>query len=465
MLLAATVALGACASEDSERAAEAVAASTTEAVLSSTAPAVTTSAPPPTSAATDAASTSSTIPVAVEFPPPALPLLPESQLSIGEPDLLNMVEGGEWLFAMRPPSVLLRIDVSSGEVVPLDLGLGESPEGSARSAYVDGSVWVIGGPFRDTLVEVDPVEMIEVRRIHLDDDHAIRQQEPADRLWLTTFRAVRPVDVVTGEVDGSVPLEVDPASIAFADDVVWVTLPLAAQVARIDHDGRIDLIDTDPGPGAVVIRDGVAWVAHSPTASISRIDVATGEVLGLTDVDIGGDAAAVTNIPGLDATDDSVWVFVTFGGTANDSAMVRLDADTGEIRSARSIQVVGWTWEATDDEIWMHREADGSIVAVDVEQFDAGPETALEALATPSTAPSIAPSTIEAPPARTVAEEDVADAFGQFVDVEVPRASSISGRSRRCARSCSRCWPRNPAARPVWSRWRSTATPARPAST
>jgi hypothetical protein len=162
---------------------------------------------PGTSAVAEVPSTLSTESVAsdapadgsgVEFPPPGLPLRTDDEIVVGSSGLVRLIEGGSWLFAVEPPSVIVRIDPNSGEVARLDLALGESREGAVRHAFAGGSLWVIGGPFRDTLVEVDPVTLSEIRRVQLDDDHAISHGGPVDTLWLSTLRGVRPVDLVTG---------------------------------------------------------------------------------------------------------------------------------------------------------------------------------------------------------------------------------------------------------------------------
>lgn len=362
----------------------------------------------------------------VEFPPPGLPLRTGDEIVVGSPGLIRLIEGGHWLFAVEPPSTIVRIDPKSGDVARLDLELGESREGAVRHAFAGGNLWVIGGPFRDTLVEVDPVTLTETRRIQLDDDHAIRHGGPADTLWLSTLRGIRPVDLVTGEVGDVVPVEVDPLGIAVADDAVWVALPAAAQVARLDTtDGDITLFDTEPGPTGIAVADGIVWVTHPPTASISRIDARSGATLGVIDLDIGGDAGAVTDVPGLDIASGSVWVVVRLAGSAYEPIMIRLDPDTGQIRSARTIQIDGNTWAAANGQIWFHRADSGSIIPIDTDDFDDAPATATSDLPPASTAraTSAPPSTTTPIPASD--EQAVRDAFEQFIDPTLPSADLV----------------------------------------
>jgi hypothetical protein len=242
------------------------------------------------------------------------------------------------------------------------------------------------------------------------------------------MRGVRPVDVDAGRVGDVVPLEVEPRDLAAGSGAVWATLPAAAQVARIDtSDGRIELIDTEPGPTGIVVHDGVVWVAHPPTASVSRIDADSGEVLGVTDVDIGRETASVTDIPGLAVTEHGVLVVARLAGSPFAPIMIRIDPDTGRVRSARTIQVQGNTWEATAERIWFHRSDNGSIIAVDLDDFDHGDATPLTALApTTTTAPTNIPSSsATSPPSPD--EVAVADAFERFTDATIPSADLALG--------------------------------------
>jgi outer membrane protein assembly factor BamB len=424
-LIAVAVVAG-CSSDDADRTASGPSVASTAPIVASI---------PAASAEVGAGDTStssvdtppvSTTAVDIVFPPPDLPVLPDSEVLVGEPDLVGLISGGDWLFATSPPSELVRIDPDGGAVERLDLGFGESSEGPARPAFVGGSVWMIGGPFRDTLVEIDPETMTEVRRIQLADDHGLRHHGPSDTLWLSTLNGVRPVDMVSGELGEPVLLEVDPAGIAVSDGDVWVAQPAAAQVARIDAaDGSVELIETEPGPSAIAVLDGVVWVVHSPTASVSRIDATTGEVMGVTDLDIGGAAASVTDIPGLDVTDRAVWAFLRLGGSSFKPVIVRIDPETGQVESARTIQVDGNTWEATPDRLWFHRSDTGSLIAVDVEDFETGDPTPLSGLSVPSTTttpPPTAGAATTVLATLTPVQQEVASAFGELIDPAVPSA-------------------------------------------
>jgi hypothetical protein len=219
-------------------------------------------------------------------------------------------------------------------------------------------------------------------------------------------------------------MEVDPLGIAVGDDAVWVTLPAAAQVARIGTtDGDVMLFDTEPGPSGIAVDDGIVWVSHPPIASISRIDASSGATLGVTDLDIDADTASVTDVPGFDVADGSVWVLVQLAGSAYKPIMIRIDPDNGQIRSARTIQIDGNTWEATDGRIWFHRADSGSIIPIDIADFDNARATAISDLTPASTAaPTSAPPATPAPDERAVR-----DTFEQFIDPTFPSGELVPG--------------------------------------
>lgn len=348
----------------------------------------------------------------VDFPPAGLPLLERSTLESGS-DLLALRQVGPWLVAVEPPSNLVRIDPRDGTRRELELDVGESRFGPPELASAAGSFWAVGGPFRDQLIEIDLDEMRVLDRIALDDDHGLVGGEKA--LWLTTRRGVRPFDSVGRQVGDLIELPVDPAGGAVDDDGgVWIALPTAARVAHVTADGRVSLVDTEPGPQLVAASDGVVWLTHPPTIEISRIDAATETILSITDVDIAGNAATASTIRGFRLGHDDAWAFVRYDGSPYHPVLVRLDIGSGEISGARSVEFEGNTWTRSDDALWMHEGSTGALRRVDVEGFTNAPASELA---------------VDDPPPTTVTEEtDLPDrelhaTFEQFLDPEVDATS------------------------------------------
>jgi len=361
-----------------------------------------------TSASTVAAGVES-----IAFPPPGVPLDVDSELFVG--DVTRLRDGGRWMFGMRVPSTLVRIDPVAGEVVELDLGLGESRAGSAQHVLVDELVWALGGPLRDTLVAVDPGSMTEVRRIQLDDDHSLPTNTPTDALWLASLRSVRQVDPPNGSVGDPIALETDVSTIAADDAAAWASLPAAAQVARIEAaTGEATPIDTEPGPDQLVLHGTTLWVGHPPTGSISRIDTTNGRVVGVTDLDVSGGEAAVTLVTGLRPAPEGLWALVRFDGSPYPPVLVLLDGATGDILGARTIDLDNDTGTNHAGEFWLHRADSGTLVRVDAEAFLDGPPTSVEELAAPTTVDPVA-STI-APTDSSPETDEVAATFAAFID-------------------------------------------------
>jgi len=361
---------------------------------------------------------------AVEFPPPGVPLIASSEFAVG--DLAQLRDGGRWMYGVRHPSTLVRVDPDDGSTVELDIGLGESPTGSAEHVVSGGSIWVLGGPFRDTLVRIDPETMREIDRVLLEDDHSVGASTPLDALWILSLRLARPVDPVTKMPGDAVDLPVDPVALAAGQGAAWVSLPAAAQVARIDAETHeVTLIDTEPGPSQLVLDQGVLWVAHSPTATISRIDPATGEVLGVTDVDVSDDDTVASVVTGLRPAPAGLWATVRFDGSPHHPVLVHLDGETGAVTGARSLGLTVSSSTSHRGELWLHRPDSGTLVQVDVDAFADGDPTAVGDLAAPTTAVDPIDAGSDDDPGG--ARREVRAAFDDFVNPAVEVADLAVG--------------------------------------
>jgi hypothetical protein len=358
------------------------------------------------------------------FPPAGLPLIDGSRLEVGA-DLLALRQVGPWLVAVAPPSRVVRIDPAGGARAELELEIGESRSGPPQLATGAGSVWALGGPFRDQLVEIDLDAMDVLDRITLDDDHSLVGGDT--ELWLTTRRGVRTFDPVERTLGEVIDLPVDPAGAAVDDDgALWIALPTAAQVAQVTTDGRLRLVDTQAGPQLVAVSEGVAWLTHPPTIEISRIDVTSGAVLSVTDVDVATDATIASTIRGFRLGPDDAWAFVRYDGSPHPPVLVRLDGDSGSVSGARSVTLEGNTWTRTDDALWMHDAGSGALWQVDVSGFADAPATDLgrdSAASNTTTTIATALTTDTATTTTTsVTEREVAAAFDRFLDADVDAA-------------------------------------------
>jgi hypothetical protein len=379
---------------------------------------------PPTSVPTsapDSESTSTTDEAAQELsslPLPGFEFDVDSEVDVAQ-DLRGLTRAGDLLFAFTPPHSMLRIDPVKQQVDSLVLGIGPSV-GGAPSWVVDGDrMWVIGGAFRDELIEIDTSSMTEIRRIKLDDDHSVAAASTTE-VWLMTAHAVQRLDAASGTLDPPITLEVDPGDVAVAPDgTVWVTLPLASQVARIDpRSGEVDTFDVAPGPSWLVVDTQSVWVSHPPVASISRLDQVTGETIALIDLDLSGGTVASVQTGALQTTEDGVWATISFPGSRFRNGHVLLDS-TNAVVAARSAQFDSNTWEAVDGGIWIHRLPRGSILRASIEGLNNAPPTDEgELLPTDST---VAPPTTEPPPLSSD-ELALEAALNQILDASVQAA-------------------------------------------
>ena len=176
------------------------------------------------------------------------------------------------------------------------------------------------------------------------------------------------VDTATDAVVATVPLDAQPQAIAASDDAVWVTTLGAPNLLRIDPEtnriaGGLTIPATLVG---VAADDEAVWVTDEADAGrVIRVDPATEQVVeevavgpdpsgvalaedgGVWIVDRGGDT--VTTLEGDQVVDDYALeaggfptgtrsVITTSPGRAwatHSGALVRIDAETGEVSSAQ----------------------------------------------------------------------------------------------------------------------------------
>lgn len=320
---------------------------------------------PPVTVATDTSTPRET----ERWPLLEMPFVVDSEIDVVR-DLRGLTIAEGTLFAVTPPDVALRIDPSTGEVTRLDLRLGPAPDGAPSFAVGGDRVWVVGGPYRDELLEIDPSTMTEVRRTRLDNDHAVRAAS-AEAVWLTTLRGARRIDAATGEPGPLINLPADPGWLTLGPDGdVWVSLPLAAQLAHIDGATlEVTTYGVAPGPLLVAADGDTVWVTHPPLASVSRFDIASGETTDVIPLDFSdGDVVSAT-LGGMKLSDDRVWVVVSYPGSAHRSGLALIDRSTGAVLGARTIPFDSHTWQPTAEGVWVHHAGRSSILWSDLDAF------------------------------------------------------------------------------------------------
>jgi hypothetical protein len=279
-------------------------------------------------------------------------------------------------------------------------------------------MWVIGGPYRDELVEIDVDNWEVVRKFRLDNDHTVVRATP-DSVWLESLNWIRRVDTRTGEIGAPIEMQAGPGDVAVTDSGdVWVSLPRAAQLARVHSDGTVTHVDVGAGPEQIAADGDTLWVSHPPLASVSRIDSHTGEVLDVIDLDLSAGEVVSATTGALQATADGLWVLVDFPGSKYHIAYVLLDHDTGDVIAARSVPFLTQAWEAVDGAIWVHRLERGSVVRADVEDLGGAPTDPSELL--PPAPPTAPPATMTTATPTTDDERDVIAALELLSDLDRP---------------------------------------------
>ena len=229
-----------------------------------------------------------------------------------------------------------------------------------------------------------------------------------DDLWIAATRgqAVDRLDLATGNLEETFPLDGEPLAVAVAEGSVWVTQRAADTVARLDPatgvvtativvpdqpavlsfgagslwvgGGGGTLTRIDPTDNsATVVREGLGNVAGvAATGGVIWITVHAGNVLLAIDPTSGSDIASVPVGDRPDAVvvaDSGVWVANRGDGTVSKIDPVTRDPVATVAVGAELTGIV-----ADGDRIWVISNTDGTLVLVDgpsaeiVTQIDVG---------------------------------------------------------------------------------------------
>jgi len=192
---------------------------------------------------------------------------------------------------------------------------------------------------------------------------ALRGGGPGERI---AGDAVGIVDLESGELEGSVPLEYRPGAVAIDEGSVWVTLPDRGAVVEIDAETMsiVDTVSVGSNPVGIVVGADSVWVANGGSSTVSRISPdRNNEVVDTIPVP-GAPAAIAVN-------DQVVWVADSFG-----DAITPIDPETDDVLD--SVPVGDQPVDLADDgeELWVANAASGSVSRVvggdEVQPVDVG---------------------------------------------------------------------------------------------
>jgi YVTN family beta-propeller protein len=163
--------------------------------------------------------------------------------------------------------------------------------------------------------------------------------------------AVAMIDLQSGELIGSVPLESRPGAVAAGEGSVWVTLPDRGAVQEIDLETRsiVDTVPVGANPVGIAVGANSVWVANGGSSTVSRISPArNNEVVHTIEVP-GAPTAIAVNA-------DGVWVADSLGDT-----VTPIDPETDDVLA--SVPVGDQPVDLADDgaELWVANAASGSV--------------------------------------------------------------------------------------------------------
>jgi class 3 adenylate cyclase len=124
-------------------------------------------------------------------------------------------------------------------------------------------------------VAVTVVALALVAALVVPTTIALRGGGPAEGI---AGDALAMIDVGTGALEASVPLDARPGDVAVGAGGVWVTLPDRGAVMRIDPETMTvrDTIPVGADPSGIAIGEGSVWVANGGSSTVSRISSGDG---------------------------------------------------------------------------------------------------------------------------------------------------------------------------------------------
>jgi YVTN family beta-propeller protein len=179
-------------------------------------------------------------------------------------------------------------------------------------------------------------------------------------VWVTLpdRGAVQQIDPATVTIQDTIPVGADPVGIAIGDDSVWVTNGGSSTVSRISPDTNsvVDTIVVPGGPAGIAIDQHGVWVADSFDASVSQIDPESGTVK--TTIPVGDHPVDIA------ADESGVWVANAVSGT-----VTRIDPVRGVEVQATPVGNGPQAIDAGPGGIWVANSLDGTVSRIDPETY------------------------------------------------------------------------------------------------
>jgi YVTN family beta-propeller protein len=185
-----------------------------------------------------------------------------------------------------------------------------------------------------------------------------------DDVWVaSTFgAAVQRLDVATGNVEETFPLEGEPLGVVVAEGSVWVSQRAAGTVTRLDPaDGTVQAtIDMPDQPGGITAGDGAVWVTGAG-GTVMRIDPAT----NAAEVRIQGHG----RIAGVAVTPEVIWVTLF----EDEGHVLALDPSSGDVVHDVTVGAQPDSLIVAPSGVWVANRGDDTVDRIDP---DAGTVTA-----------------------------------------------------------------------------------------
>lgn len=273
---------------------------------------------------------------------------------------------GQWrVFGVAWPSAVpLHRDVRMPDKSHVRLGSRPVVAGVAGGillvAMVIGVVFIIRAVTAPPLMPAGPsIARIDVGRATFDTAIAVHGQPSqmaiGDSIWIIddSSHTLLRVDLNTGELLHSSPVDGTPTGIAFGDGSVWVSSGPTGSVIRFDArtGDRQRSIRVPSGVSGMAYGAGSLWVADPLHDKVLRIDPVTNSVVATRSV--GREPEVVAVGP------SGVWVL-----NALDNSLSRIDPASNVVSPPIALQATATAVAVSADAIWL-ASTPGSITRID----------------------------------------------------------------------------------------------------
>ena len=216
---------------------------------------------------------------------------------------LDVGFGAVWSATCKTPPGLVRIDVATDELTPIDIG-GKPPDSESSVGAGEGAVWMIVDFIERHLIKVDPATNAVVARYAIPG-YVSAVRAGLGAVWIADPQAstIQRFDPVTGTVVATIEVGRRPQFLTVGEGAVWTMNQSSGTISRIDPAANTVVATIELGEyvqgGDIAVGGGFLWLRGS-SMLLFKIDPTTNQIVARYGPASGSGSVA--------ADDDAVWI-------------------------------------------------------------------------------------------------------------------------------------------------------------